>query len=435
MHNALAFVQPSSIEGLPIALLEALIAGRFPIVSDIPENLEPVTIGDEHLGLNVPVGNPVALGAAITEAIGSTDRAEVGRQLHDHVRETYDWAASRRTRNVSTSRSSDLHPSMTPASRGGSPPSLAVIVVTYNSGAMLPECLAALDRAIEGIGPGVQSPVDLVVVDNASRKRPVVADSPAPYHAAPDDGDEPRLLPRGEPRTAGGADRGARAPPQPRCAFGAGCAEFAPARHGEHECASRRPAARRRRRAPAGVSERAFHSPAREAVGSSRPSSSRSEPTGGEPRRPALHEPQRRVPDDRRGVPLPLGDSTRSSPCTSRTWSCAGAHMPRTARSGSSPALLHPHPRRQQRRRELRGLHGPSPDAARGAARVHPPAAGHRRAAALARAFMVVGAAIRVVASLLLRKPACCQAPGDARWSLRSGRPPDWPSRLERTPS
>ena len=92
MHNALAFVQPSSIEGLPIALLEALIAGRFPIVSDIPENLEPVTIGDQHLGLNVPVGNPVALGAAITEAIGSTDRAEVGRQLHDHVRETYDWA-------------------------------------------------------------------------------------------------------------------------------------------------------------------------------------------------------------------------------------------------------------------------------------------------------------------------------------------------------
>ncbi len=48
LHNAAAFVQPSSIEGLPIALLEALAAGCYPIVSSIPENLEPVTVEGER---------------------------------------------------------------------------------------------------------------------------------------------------------------------------------------------------------------------------------------------------------------------------------------------------------------------------------------------------------------------------------------------------
>jgi glycosyltransferase involved in cell wall biosynthesis len=93
MANALAFVQPSSIEGLPIALLEALAAGRYPIVSDIPENLEPVTVDGQHLGLNVPVGDVAALAAAIQTAIVADDRAEVGQRLSQHVRREYDWAS------------------------------------------------------------------------------------------------------------------------------------------------------------------------------------------------------------------------------------------------------------------------------------------------------------------------------------------------------
>jgi glycosyltransferase involved in cell wall biosynthesis len=92
MRNALAFVQPSSIEGLPIALLEALAAGRYPIVSSIPENLEPVTIGDETLGRTVRVGDEQELAAAITSAMAAPDRADVGRRLRDHVREAYDWS-------------------------------------------------------------------------------------------------------------------------------------------------------------------------------------------------------------------------------------------------------------------------------------------------------------------------------------------------------
>jgi glycosyltransferase involved in cell wall biosynthesis len=93
MRNALAFVQPSSIEGLPIALLEALAAGRYPIVSSIPENLEPVTVGDETLGQTVPVGDERELASAIASTIAAPDRAAVGRRLRDHVRKAYDWNA------------------------------------------------------------------------------------------------------------------------------------------------------------------------------------------------------------------------------------------------------------------------------------------------------------------------------------------------------
>lgn len=92
LANALAFVQPSSIEGLPIALLEALASGRFPIVSNIPENLEPVTVaGGTRLGLSVPVGDAQALAQAIQEALARPDRSEVGRRLQAHTVATYDW--------------------------------------------------------------------------------------------------------------------------------------------------------------------------------------------------------------------------------------------------------------------------------------------------------------------------------------------------------
>jgi glycosyltransferase involved in cell wall biosynthesis len=91
MRNALAFVQPSSIEGLPIALLEALSAARYPVVSSIPENLEPVTVGDETLGRTTAVGDERELAEAIEGAIEAPDRAAVGRRLREHVRDQYDW--------------------------------------------------------------------------------------------------------------------------------------------------------------------------------------------------------------------------------------------------------------------------------------------------------------------------------------------------------
>lgn len=44
LRNASVFVQPSTLEGLPIALLEALACGTQVLVSDIPENVEAITI-------------------------------------------------------------------------------------------------------------------------------------------------------------------------------------------------------------------------------------------------------------------------------------------------------------------------------------------------------------------------------------------------------
>jgi glycosyltransferase involved in cell wall biosynthesis len=91
MQNALAFVQPSSIEGLPIALLEALSRGRFPIVSEIPENLEPVTIDEAPSGETFPVGDVAALARAMDSARRRDDREEVGVRLARFVDQQYDW--------------------------------------------------------------------------------------------------------------------------------------------------------------------------------------------------------------------------------------------------------------------------------------------------------------------------------------------------------
>ncbi len=91
MRNALAFVQPSSIEGLPIALLEALAAGRFPIVTAIPENVEPVTVGGRTMGITVAVGDETGLARAIETAKATPDRPAIGKRLSSHVRKVYDW--------------------------------------------------------------------------------------------------------------------------------------------------------------------------------------------------------------------------------------------------------------------------------------------------------------------------------------------------------
>lgn len=91
LHNARVFVQPSSVEGLPIALLEALAAGCFPVVSAIPENLEPVTVDDNQLGISFPVGDEPALARALRAAIDHPNRPGTSGRLGENVRREYDW--------------------------------------------------------------------------------------------------------------------------------------------------------------------------------------------------------------------------------------------------------------------------------------------------------------------------------------------------------
>src|SRR5699024_8753606 len=82
----------SSIEGLPIALLEALAAGCYPVVSSIPENLEPVTVGGTQLGSSFPVGDEAALAQVLRTVPERNDRRATGLQLSEHVRREYDWS-------------------------------------------------------------------------------------------------------------------------------------------------------------------------------------------------------------------------------------------------------------------------------------------------------------------------------------------------------
>jgi glycosyltransferase involved in cell wall biosynthesis len=93
LENSTVFVQPSTIEGLPIALLEALACDCFTIVSDIPENVEAVTLRDDRpYGLVFRTGDVEDLTQKLGQALlpGSRlvgDTPPAG-QL---VRERYDW--------------------------------------------------------------------------------------------------------------------------------------------------------------------------------------------------------------------------------------------------------------------------------------------------------------------------------------------------------
>ncbi len=86
--NARIFVLPSDIEGLPIALLEAMSFGNCCLTSDIAENLE--VIGD--CGMTFQKGDPGDLAAKLQVLLESPDRCvAMGDRARRHVLETYDW--------------------------------------------------------------------------------------------------------------------------------------------------------------------------------------------------------------------------------------------------------------------------------------------------------------------------------------------------------
>ncbi len=89
LQNAAVFVQPSTIEGLPIALLEALACNRLTIVSDIPENIETVTVdGEIPHGFIFRTGDSDDLYQKLREAFQHDSKT---RQPGPEVREKYDW--------------------------------------------------------------------------------------------------------------------------------------------------------------------------------------------------------------------------------------------------------------------------------------------------------------------------------------------------------
>lgn len=93
LENATVFVQPSTIEGLPIALLEALACDQFTIVSDIPENVEAVTVEDDQpYGLVFRTGDIDDLSRKLGEVLLPGARLPGNTPpVGSLVRERYDW--------------------------------------------------------------------------------------------------------------------------------------------------------------------------------------------------------------------------------------------------------------------------------------------------------------------------------------------------------
>lgn len=86
--NAAAFVLPSTIEGLSIALLEAMAHGCCVIASDIPENRELV----DGVGLLVPPRDAAGLGAALARVLDAPGEARaLGRRARQRVEADYTW--------------------------------------------------------------------------------------------------------------------------------------------------------------------------------------------------------------------------------------------------------------------------------------------------------------------------------------------------------
>ncbi len=87
--NAALFVLPSSHEGMPIALLEALGHGLPILASDIPANLEVGLPTEDHF----PLGDVDALAAAIERKLSAISSQEERRRKARQIEDRYGWAS------------------------------------------------------------------------------------------------------------------------------------------------------------------------------------------------------------------------------------------------------------------------------------------------------------------------------------------------------
>jgi glycosyltransferase involved in cell wall biosynthesis len=93
LKNARLFVQPSTIEGMPIALLEAVASGRPIVVSDLPENLEPVTFDGRTHAYVFRRGDTDDLAAKIAAALHDGCPPQRLDDARSRVVAEYAWGA------------------------------------------------------------------------------------------------------------------------------------------------------------------------------------------------------------------------------------------------------------------------------------------------------------------------------------------------------
>ncbi|MEI8207714.1 MAG: glycosyltransferase family 4 protein [Methylococcales bacterium] len=90
--NAYLFVLPSALEGLPIALLEAMSFGIPALVSDIPENLEVIDNGGERCGFTFKVGSVESLRNTLASVLEQGDDVKkIGSKGQSLVASKYNW--------------------------------------------------------------------------------------------------------------------------------------------------------------------------------------------------------------------------------------------------------------------------------------------------------------------------------------------------------
>jgi len=88
LTNAMLFVLPSDLEGLSLALLDAMGAGRCVVASDVPENREVV----DGAGFTFRRGNAADLAARLRFLIANPAvRESAGRAAKQRIRERYLW--------------------------------------------------------------------------------------------------------------------------------------------------------------------------------------------------------------------------------------------------------------------------------------------------------------------------------------------------------
>ncbi len=86
--HAYLCVHPSEVEGMPIAVLDAMGHGRTVVVSDIPENREAVG----NAGVTFPVGDEQALAAVLGGLLSAPERVrELGELARARARQEYAW--------------------------------------------------------------------------------------------------------------------------------------------------------------------------------------------------------------------------------------------------------------------------------------------------------------------------------------------------------
>jgi len=88
LTNAMLFVLPSDLQGLSLALLEAMGAGLCVLVSDIPENLELM----DGTGFTFRRGDVADLTRRLALLIPADSlRADAGRAARKRIEEQYLW--------------------------------------------------------------------------------------------------------------------------------------------------------------------------------------------------------------------------------------------------------------------------------------------------------------------------------------------------------